>query len=149
MNRFPDDLTLTLRAPPQTGPAPVLRFQSDQTARQVQRSFHLGESVKDELTSIIDVNTIIRMQIVFDPAKDASNMAKHGVSLAQAGQMEWDTLASMPDSRRDYGELRMIGYAFVGARLYCVVFADRAGVRRIISLRKANDREVNLYAQNN
>ncbi len=43
----------------------------------------------------------------------------------------------------------MIGYALVGARLYCVVFAGRAGVRRIISLRKANDREVDLYAQNN
>ncbi len=89
------------------------------------------------------------MQIEFDPAKNAFNMAKHGVSLAQAGQMEWDTLVSMPDRRRDYGELRMIGYALVGARLYCVVFADRAGVRRIISLRKANDREVDLYAQNN
>ena len=88
------------------------------------------------------------MQIEFDSAKDASNMSKHGVSLAQAGQIEWDTLASMPDTRRDYGELRMIGYAFVGARLYCVVFADRAGVRRIISLHKANDREVDLYAQN-
>ncbi len=89
------------------------------------------------------------MQIEFDPAKNAFNMAKHGVSLAQAGQMEWDTLVSMPDRRRDYGEPRMIGYALVGARLYCVVFAGRAGVRRIISLRKANDREVDLYAQNN
>ena len=55
----------------------------------------------------------------------------------------------MPDTRLDYAELRMIGYAFVGMRLYCVVFADRAGVRRIISLRKANSREVDLYAKNN
>ncbi len=89
------------------------------------------------------------MQIDFDPAKDASNTAKHGVSLAWAGQLEWDALVSKPDTRRDYDELRMIGYAFVGARLYCVVFADRAGVRRIISLRKANDREVDLYAKDN
>ena len=88
------------------------------------------------------------MQITFDPAKDAANLAKHGVSLALAGGLEWDTLECKPDARRDYGELRMIGYAFAGPRLYCVVFADRAGVRRIISLRKANSREVSDYASN-
>jgi len=71
------------------------------------------------------------------------------MSLQPAGQIEWDTLVSMPDTRPDYAELRMIGYAFVGMQLYCVVFADRVGVRRIISLRKANSREVDLYAKNN
>ncbi len=88
------------------------------------------------------------MQITFDPTKDAANLAKHGVSLAMASEFEWDTLECKPDTRRDYGELRMIGYAFAGSRLYCVVFADRAGVRRIISLRKANSREVSDYASN-
>ena len=88
------------------------------------------------------------MQIASDPSKDATNLAKHGVSLAHAERLEWHTLVCLPDTRRDYGELRMVGYALEGKRLYCVVFADRAGVRRIISLRKANDREVNLYAKN-
>ena len=89
------------------------------------------------------------MRITFDPVKDASNKVKHGVSLQQAGQIEWDTLVSMPHTRLDYAELRVIGYAFVGMRLCCVVFANRAGLRRIISLRKANSREVDLYAKNN
>lgn len=41
----------------------------------------------------------------------------------------------------------MIGYAFIGMRLYCVVFTDRDNERRIISLRKANSREVKHYAK--
>ncbi len=39
------------------------------------------------------------------------------------------------DLRRDYGEVRMIGYALIKDRAFCVVFTDR-DERRIISLRK-------------
>ena len=41
----------------------------------------------------------------------------------------------------------MIGLAYIGLRLYLVVYVDRDEGRRIISLRKANRREVNRYAQ--
>ncbi|MBS0569200.1 MAG: BrnT family toxin [Proteobacteria bacterium] len=87
------------------------------------------------------------MRIDFDPVKDARNLDTHGVSLAEAEQIEWDELLALEDARRDYGEVRMIGYAPIGNRLYCVVFTDRAGRRRIISLRKANSREVRRYAK--
>ena len=77
-------------------------------------------------------------------------MAKHGVSLGMADELEWETLECKPDTRREYGEPRLIGYAIAGDRLYCVVFVDRPSEapteRRIISLRKANSREVNHYA---
>jgi uncharacterized protein len=90
------------------------------------------------------------MQIAFDPAKNAANIAKHGLSLAQANGLDWTTLQVKPDLRHDYGELRQIGLAIAdtqtGQRLFCVVFVDRDEVRRIISLRKANDREVGSYA---
>lgn len=49
--------------------------------------------------------------------------------------------------RMDYGETRIIGLAYVGLRLHCVVFTDRGDERRVISLRKANRREVNRYAK--
>lgn len=87
------------------------------------------------------------MQITFDPVKDAANIAKHGVSLADAVVLEWDTLMVEPDARCDYGENRMIGYAIAGNRLYCVVYVDRGALRRIMSLRKANPREVRRYAE--
>ncbi|MDD2917680.1 BrnT family toxin [Rhodoferax sp.] len=91
-------------------------------------------------------------RITYDPAKDASNQLKHEVSLALANELEWDTLLCKPDACREYGEPRRIGYAIAGNRLYCVVFVDRpddaATERRIISLRKANSREVKRYEAN-
>ncbi|MBF0215059.1 MAG: BrnT family toxin [Magnetococcales bacterium] len=87
------------------------------------------------------------MKIEFDLAKDSSNQEKHGVSLAIADRLEWEMAIVKPDQRNDYGEMRMIGYAPFVDRLYCVVFVDRGDVRRIISLRKANSREVRTYVQ--
>lgn len=87
------------------------------------------------------------MQIEFDAAKDQANVAKHGVSLGVANELEWDTLQCKQDDRRNYGERRIAGYALMGVRLYCVVFVDRGDVRRVISLRKANNREKVLYAK--
>jgi len=86
------------------------------------------------------------MQIIFDLQKDQTNTEKHGVSLALAEQLEWDNLIAIEDNRQDYGETRMIGFAPIIDRVYCVVYVDRDQQRRIISLRKANQREVNRYA---
>ena len=87
------------------------------------------------------------MKTTFDPSKDASNFAKHGVSLALAADLEWDTALIWLDERRDYGEVRMSGIGYIGLRLFFVAFVDRLDERRIISLRKANPREVNRYAK--
>ena len=87
------------------------------------------------------------MLIQFDSAKNNTNIAKHGVSLQLAELLEWDTLWAKRDVRQDYAELRVIGFAYIELRLFCVIFVDCGDVRRIISLRKANPREVNRYAQ--
>lgn len=87
------------------------------------------------------------MAITFDPAKDAANVAKHGVSLSEAEGFEWETAVTWPDSRKDYDERRMAGIGYIGRRLFYVAFVDRNDNRRIISLRKANTREVNRYAE--
>lgn len=87
------------------------------------------------------------MKIDFDPAKDESNYSKHGISLSDAKQLEWDTAIVWPDNRKDYGEARQCGIGYIGLVLHVVVFVDRDTSRRIISLRKANRREVNRYAR--
>ena len=87
------------------------------------------------------------MRITFDPAKDRSNLSKHGISLALAARLEWDTVIAGPDRRRDYGEPREIGYGLIGERLHRVVFVRRGGWLRIISFRKANRREVVRYVR--
>jgi uncharacterized protein len=85
------------------------------------------------------------MRIDFDEAKDQFNREKHGFSLADAGSIDWSMALVKPDGKRDYGEFRMIGYTPIGDRLFCVVYVDRDSVRRIISLRKANLREIIKY----
>ena len=88
------------------------------------------------------------MQIEFDPAKDAANQAKHGVSLAMAKELDWETALVWVDQRIEYGETRMIALAPKSEILYYVAFVDRGEVRRLISLRRANRREVKHYVEN-
>jgi len=87
------------------------------------------------------------VKITFDPAKDKSNIAKHEISLALASELEWESAVTWPDTRKNDGESRVAGIGYIGLRLYAMVFVDRADDRRIISLRKANRREVERYAQ--
>jgi len=88
------------------------------------------------------------MRIEFDPAKDESNQAKHGVSFSLAEEFDWDAALVWVDDRFEYGELRMIALAPKTGTLYCVAFVERAAARRIISLRRANRREVKHYVEN-
>ena len=87
------------------------------------------------------------MELTFDPDKDALNLSKHAVRLSEAVHFEWEEAVIWPDQRRDYGEPRMAGLGYIGNRLFSVVFVDRGDQRRIISLRKANQREEKRYAQ--
>jgi uncharacterized DUF497 family protein len=87
------------------------------------------------------------MQIDFDPAKDRANYDKHGVPLAMAVELDWEAALVWIDDRFEYGEIRMIALAPKTGILYYVAFVDRGEVRRIISLRRANRREVKHYVQ--
>ena len=85
------------------------------------------------------------LRFAFDPAKDAINRSKHGVSLSEAARLDWNRVLAKLDTRTDYGQPRQIGYGPIGRRLCCVVFVDRGDTLRIISLRKANNREIDRY----
>ena len=87
------------------------------------------------------------MQFDFDPGKDATNLSKHGLSLAAAAELSWDAALVWIDDRADYGEVRMVALAPVGDTLCFVAFVDREPARRIISLRRANRREVKHYVK--
>jgi len=84
------------------------------------------------------------MKIEFDPEKDAINLAKHGVSLARAADLE--ILAFIEDDRNDYGEVRYRAWGLIDSRAYCLAFTDRNGTLRAISLRRAHKREMDRYA---
>lgn len=83
----------------------------------------------------------------FDPSKDAGNQVKHGVSLALVEGFDWSTALVHEDVRMAYAERRFQALGYVEGRLYAVVFCFRGQAVRVISLRKANSREVNAYAK--
>jgi len=77
------------------------------------------------------------VRIEFDLAKDEANLAKHGVSLTLAAELDWEAALVWFDARFEYDELRMIALAPKTEILYYVAFVDRGQARRIISLRRA------------
>jgi len=87
----------------------------------------------------------VKRSIEFDPAKDAANVAKHGISLTRAGDGDWARAWIAVDDRRDYGEVRWYAYLVIEDRVHVVVFTERNGTTRIISLRRANPREMEKY----
>ena len=87
------------------------------------------------------------MRVEFDTSKDATNQRRHGVSLALAGELDRDAAIAWVDDRFDYAEVRMIALAPKTETLYYVAFVDRGETRRIISLRRANRREVKHYVE--
>lgn len=81
----------------------------------------------------------------WDRDKSAENLAKHGVAFAEAEDFEWDTALTFPDVRRRYDEPRNVSFGFIGPRLYALVWTPRGTIVRVISLRKANRREIKRY----
>lgn len=81
----------------------------------------------------------------WDEAKRIQTLIKRGVDFAEAGHFQWDTAQVVADDRGSYGESRLVATGFIGKRLYVMAFTIRGGVVRIISLRKANAREVKDY----
>ena len=88
------------------------------------------------------------MRFIFDPDKDKLNLAKHDLSLSFAEKLIWDEAYVWVDPRYPYDELRMIGLVPEDNTLYYVAFVDRGDVRRTISLRLAERREVKKYVEN-
>ncbi len=83
------------------------------------------------------------MGIEFDPAKDAVNIEKHGVSLSRTGELE--ILAVIENTREVDAERRFRLYGLLDGEAHCAVVNFRAGTTRAISLRKANRKERQVY----
>ena len=91
------------------------------------------------------VSVDLRMSFSFDADKDQSNREKHGLPLSFGAKVVAGRKTEFLDKRWDYGEDRFVCFGLVGGRLYACVYTVRGDVTRLISVRKANDREVKRY----
>jgi uncharacterized DUF497 family protein len=87
------------------------------------------------------------MEITFDPAKSAHNEQQRGLPFSLVEELDWSSAVIEEDARKNYGERRWRVLGLIGERLHAVVFTPRAGKVHVISLRKANKREVRQYEQ--
>jgi uncharacterized protein len=78
-----------------------------------------------------------------DPAKEAINLSKYGVSLSR--WIDLDIKVTFVDDRYDYGEIRYRAYGFIDGAAYCLVFTDRNGQVRPISLRRSHAKEMRRH----
>ena len=81
----------------------------------------------------------------WDETKRKTNLSKHGVDFAAADFFVWEEALVIEDNRKNYGERRFLAFGPIGDRLHCVAFSLRGENIRIISLRRANSREVARY----
>ena len=81
------------------------------------------------------------MIIEFDPAKNAKNIAERGLSFRRAVDFDFETAKTWQDTRIDYPESRFIALGYLDNRLHVLVFCMIPGGIRVISFRKANQRE--------
>ena len=81
------------------------------------------------------------MRISFDPAKRDRTLQDRGLAFEDAVFVFEGTTVEFEDSRKDYGEPRIICYGMLFGRLVVVGYTPRRATRHIFSMRKANDRE--------
>lgn len=85
------------------------------------------------------------MKIEFDPAKRQATLDHRGLDMARAGEVFDGPHVTIADNREDYGEDRFLSVGFLDARMVFLAWTPRAAARRIISMRKANEREQEKY----
>lgn len=85
------------------------------------------------------------MEIEFDPAKRMKTLEERGLDFARADEVFAGVTVTAPDTRINYNEPRFITFGLLDGRLLVLVWTQRGKVRRIISMRKANEREIATF----
>ena len=87
------------------------------------------------------------MRIEFDEQKSAKNERERGLPFWFAQLFDFDSAFVIEDRRHAYPEPRYVATGFIGERLYVMCFTPLRDSIRVISLRKANKREVKVYGE--
>ena len=87
------------------------------------------------------------MEVSYDPAKNEHNLTIRGLSFDKVVEFEFETAVFTIDTRRDYGEIRHRAPGLLDSRVHALVFVETQNGIRVISFRKANNREVNRYEE--
>ena len=85
------------------------------------------------------------MKIEWYEPKRQKTLKERNLDFADVDRFDWTTAMVAEDVRKNYGELRSVAFGMLDARLVCLVYTLRGEALRVISLRKANEREEKVY----
>lgn len=85
------------------------------------------------------------MKIEYDQNKRDRTLLERGLDFARAGEVFAGLHFTSEDNRQDYGETRQITVGKLDSRLVVMVWTQRDKARRIVSMRKANEREIKRF----
>lgn len=83
----------------------------------------------------------------WDYAKSNRNLTQRGFDFEYAARTFEGDVLEWEDTRRDYGEPRIVAIGEIDEEVYVVVYTPRGEVRRTISARPASRRERDVYRQ--
>ena len=83
------------------------------------------------------------MPYEWDEAKRRGNITKHGIDFESVDRFDWTTVRYERSVR--HGEERVLALGYIGDRLHAVVYINRGENARIISMRKADRKEMSRY----
>lgn len=87
------------------------------------------------------------VRLTWDETKREATLRERGIDFADAAIVFAGPTVEYEDIRRDYGEHRTICFGFLAGRLMAVGYVQRGDLRRIFSMRKANEREIERFAK--
>jgi uncharacterized protein len=85
------------------------------------------------------------MELEWDEAKNQHNIAKHGIDFADAHRIFASPMVVRSDDRHEYGEQRWIALGNLDGIIVVLVFTRRGNKTRMISIRKGNKHERQIY----
>jgi uncharacterized DUF497 family protein len=88
------------------------------------------------------------VKFTWDEPKRLANLATHGLDFADAAKVFGGPVVLFEDDRFDYGEQRMIAVGLLEYLVVLIVHVESEETIRIISMRKADGNETDLYYQN-
>jgi uncharacterized DUF497 family protein len=88
------------------------------------------------------------MHITFDPIKRLRTLEERGLDFLDAAKISQNTVREFDDTRKDYGEQRIITIGELDGKIVVMVSTPRDNGRRIISMRHAHDKEYRKFFPN-
>jgi uncharacterized DUF497 family protein len=81
------------------------------------------------------------MRVTFDPVKRDRTLQERGLDFLDAALVFQGTTVEIEDTRKDYGERRILCFGLLAGRMVVVGYTPRGADRHVFSMRKANERE--------